>query len=81
LKLVSKKIYKLLSTRTSMPPKRKLQYAKQPVSSKGHAGKKTQKEVEEVVEKEGAAVAEEVSKEVAKAATLEVSKEVAAVAN
>jgi hypothetical protein len=58
-----------------MPPKRKLQYAKQPVSSKGHAGKKTQKEVEEVVEKEGAAP--EVEVVMVKAATLEVSKEVA----
>jgi hypothetical protein len=54
-----------------MPPKRKLQSAKQPVSRKGHAAKKTRKEVEEVVEKEGAALEVEVA--VAKAAMLEVA--------
>jgi hypothetical protein len=55
----------------------------QPVSRKGDAGKMTWKEVEEVVEKEEAAVTEEVSKEVsekvANAAMLEVSGKVAAV--
>jgi hypothetical protein len=55
----------------------------QPVSRKGDAGKMTWKEVEEVVEKEEAAVTEEVSKEVSEkvvnAAMLEVSGKVAAV--
>jgi hypothetical protein len=35
-----------------MPPKRKVQSAKPSVSRKGYTGKKTRKEVEEVVEKE-----------------------------
>ncbi len=73
-----------------MVPKKKQQSTKKLAIQKGHAVKKTQKEVEDVVEKEGANVAAEVSQAVsvkvakvatleaaaAKATTLEVSEEV-----
>jgi hypothetical protein len=57
-----------------MPPKRKQQSTKKPANQKG---KKTQKEVEEVVEKESATVALEAPKELTNAATVQPEEEVA----
>jgi hypothetical protein len=57
-----------------MPQKRKQQSTKKPANQKG---KKTQKEVEEVVEKESATVALEAPKELTNAATVQPEEEVA----